>query len=145
VRVWSASPIIFPADESDGDVMIANYRNIKILSPNGGETWRLGDPWQIRWDTGGGWEGVVSLSLVQASTSHEVRLTMFTYPNTPWIQNTGVYTFDRPFDGQVASSFYNCQIPNGDVNVCLTISGGETYGGTILHSDCSNNTFVITR
>jgi len=147
VRVWSASPILFPADESDGDVMIANYRNIKILSPNGGETWKLGDPWQIRWDTGGGWEGEIQLLLHQDSTGKNFLLSL-TPLASDWylhIPNTGAFTVIPPLSDNSIDRFIKhltdfFHIPNGDFRVCIKVMSG----GDPIPRDCSNNTFVVT-
>ena len=147
-KVFSAGPTLF-SGESDGNVMITNYRHIKILSPNGGETWKLGDPWVIRWDTGGGWEpptktGGIILFVEQASKPG-VRIPITVSRETESLHaNTGTFTFVPPDVDRFIDYFsYIYQVPNGDFRVCIKVFRGP-HDTNMIRIDCSDNTFAIT-
>lgn len=68
-------------------------RSINVISPNGGETWKIGETVVIKWSANGySSEGVVRIILVDESTGKE---------NPLWnVYNTGIHSWVVPFTYQ---------------------------------------------
>jgi hypothetical protein len=134
--------------ESDGTFKITNPYKIKIIYPNGGEVWKDGQTYQIKWDTGGGWAGKVWLYLADTDVPmffitsagsliplnfNNVNMQQTVIQNV--IPNTGVHTVTLNLTQRrpAAAAF---SIPY--LKACVTPIGGPS-----LPLFCSHDFFTI--
>ena len=119
-------------DESDGDFTIIQY-GITVVSPNGGEGWIRGNPYDITWMSSG-ISGDVNIELYKGGVFNSTIVSS--------TANSGLYTWDIPA-GQLPGIDYQVKITSisdpavfdlsdVDFTVCSQITvtapnGGETW------------------
>ena len=129
IRISDADPTNSTAsDASDMSFTIASQAEvppeddtIQVVSPNGGETWRAGDPCEINWIASD------SITRVNIELTYFAGGSMNTHAITQAVDNTGVYIWPS-IPGSVVGNF--CRI---------TVSDAGTSGA----ADTSDASFTI--
>ncbi|MEO0084949.1 MAG: hypothetical protein ABIJ94_04430, partial [candidate division WOR-3 bacterium] len=117
-----------PEIPSKGKENVEPY--IKVLSPNGGEQWKIGETYNIKWDSAG--VSKIYVTLLNYSQTDSCRLT---YES---ITNTGSYSFNTGQQGRCPQSVFI-----GD-KIKIEISADVYTTNGVEIKDESDNYFSIT-
>ena len=90
--------------------------SIKILSPNGGEKWKIGNSYLVRWNSVGSIPQV-KIYLVPVNSNAGIR-----YISYGPIANTDSYTYAIPYCGPGYECSSNFEIPKGEYYIRITDS-----------------------